>query len=234
MGLGDVLRVFGEDTVPLAEVLYGFAEADAFYGAEGVEDVLVIHFLFGFHCGKEGDTLGAGALLDLQSGKAQGAFSQSLEEFSQRQTVFQFDVHIHTAGVAVEPSVPHVQEGQNNENYRTADESDFIQSDTQGQTHASGCPEACGSGQTFDAVIGGDNNGTCSKEADATDHLGAHAHRIPGAVDLLDILIGHHDDASTHTNQHVGAQSRRTVFLSALKADNAPQYNGSKKPNSDR
>ena len=116
--------------VLIAEGLYGFTEADAFNGVKSFQDALVIHFLFGFHCGEEGYAIGTGALLDLKPGKAQWAFSQMVEKFSQRQTNVQFDVHIHTAGIAVKPSVPHVQESQNDENCRASDDGYLIQSDT--------------------------------------------------------------------------------------------------------
>ena len=165
----------------------------------------MIPLFTGFDGSEEGDTFGMGTLLDLQPGNCQPVFSETAQELSQGNADLQLDIHIDTTGMTMDPIIPQVQEGQYQENGDTAHQCYFIQTYTQGQPYAGGGPKTCGSGKTLDPIVRCNNNGSCTQEADTADHLRTHSYRIPGAVGLIDVLIGHHDDTCTDAYQHIGS-----------------------------
>ena len=124
----------------------------------------------------------------------------------------------------MDPSVQAGQHRQHQKDHNRAGNCGFIETNANGQANCCRSPQTCGSGQTFDLIAFGNNDGTCTQETDAADHLCAHSHRVAYGKYLIDVLVGNHNQAGAQAHQHICTQTGGAIFHAALQTDHTAQY----------
>ena len=103
------------------------------------------------------------------------------DEFAQGHSLIQFDVSIDDAGTAAQKEIHFMEDCQNQKYAKSCDQGYFVKSDADGEADTGGSPKACGGGQTFDLIMGGDHDGAGTQKTDAADDLCAQTDRVAGA-----------------------------------------------------
>ena len=127
-----------------------------------------------------------------------------------------------------------LQENQNTEDQNAANQTHPVITVAGGQSETGRVPYGSGRGETADLpVVHEDGAGT--EKTDAADDLGGHTAEVVGDVRAgLFIHIVHEqafnqgNHTGAETDQDVGAQACRPVFVFAFRADQAADENGNK------